>query len=150
MTTQIPHLPQTTHDVPTAAIETASEPIRVLLADDQAMVRGGLRMILESHDDITVVAEAADGTTAVELARRLRPDVCLVDVRMPGMDGIEVTRALAGPGVADPLKVVIVTPSTSTSTCTGRCTPARSGSSSRTPGPRCSPRRCGQPEWVMH
>jgi DNA-binding NarL/FixJ family response regulator len=83
--------------------------LRVLLADDQAMVRSGFRLILESQPGITVAAEAADGTQAVALARRLRPDVCLVDIRMPGLDGIEVTRALAGPGVADPLRVVIVT-----------------------------------------
>ncbi|MCO5967969.1 MULTISPECIES: response regulator [Actinoallomurus] len=82
---------------------------RVLIADDQAMVRGGLRLILEDQPDITVVAEAADGAEAVALARRLRPDVCLVDIRMPGLDGIEVTRLLAGPDVPDPLRVVIVT-----------------------------------------
>ncbi|MGW4379287.1 response regulator [Kitasatospora sp. NPDC004531] len=83
--------------------------IRVLLADDQAMIRSGLRLILEDQDDLTVVGEAADGPEAVELARRLRPDVCLVDIRMPGLDGIDVTRALAGPGVPDPLRVVVVT-----------------------------------------
>ncbi|PSK83557.1 LuxR family two component transcriptional regulator [Murinocardiopsis flavida] len=83
--------------------------IRVLLADDQAMIRGGLRRILEDQPDIRVVAEAADGAEAVSLARRLRPDVCLVDIRMPRLDGLEVTRALAGPGVADPLRVVVVT-----------------------------------------
>ena len=83
--------------------------IRVLLADDQAMVRGGLKLILEDQPDIEVVAEAADGVEAVELARRLRPDVCLVDIRMPRLDGIAVTRALAGPGVADPLRVIVVT-----------------------------------------
>ncbi|MEL5953494.1 response regulator transcription factor [Streptomyces sp. CLV115] len=83
--------------------------IRVLLADDQAMIRSGLRLILEDQDDITVVGEAADGAEAVELARQLRPDVCLVDIRMPALDGIDVTRALAGPGITDPLRVVIVT-----------------------------------------
>ena len=83
--------------------------IRVLIADDQSMVRSGLRFILEDQPDITVVAEAADGAEAVTLARRLRPDVCLVDIRMPRLDGIEVTRALAGPAVPDPLRVVIVT-----------------------------------------
>lgn len=83
--------------------------IRVLLADDQAMVRGGLRLILEDQADISVIAEASDGAEAVALARRLRPDVCLVDIRMPRLDGIEVTRALAGPGVRDPLRVVVVT-----------------------------------------
>jgi DNA-binding NarL/FixJ family response regulator len=83
--------------------------IRVLLADDQAMIRGGMRLILEDQEDMTVVAEAADGAEAVALARRVRPDVCLVDIRMPLLDGIEVTRALAGPGVPNPLRVVIVT-----------------------------------------
>ncbi|TDV46851.1 response regulator [Actinophytocola oryzae] len=83
--------------------------IRVLLADDQAMVRSGLRLLLSGEPDIEVVAEAEDGVTAVELARRLRPDVCLVDIRMPGLDGVEVTRALAGPAVTDPLRVVVVT-----------------------------------------
>lgn len=84
-------------------------PIRVLIADDQALVRGGLRLILDDQPDIEVVGEAADGAAAVALARRLRPDVSLVDIAMPRLDGIEVTRALAGPGLADPLKVVVVT-----------------------------------------
>ncbi|QWF83314.1 response regulator [Amycolatopsis sp. CA-230715] len=79
-------------------------PISVLLADDQAMVRSGLRLLLEDEPDIRVVAEASDGVEAVELARRLRPDVCLVDIRMPRLDGIEVTRALAGSH-----RVVVVT-----------------------------------------
>lgn len=83
--------------------------IRVLLADDQAMVRSGFRLILESQPDIGVVGEAGDGPQAVALARRLRPDVALVDIRMPGLDGIEVTRALAGPAAEDPLRIVIVT-----------------------------------------
>jgi DNA-binding NarL/FixJ family response regulator len=83
--------------------------IRVLLADDQAMIRSGLRLILEDQPDIIVVAEAADGLEAVRLARQHRPDVCLIDIRMPGRDGIAVTAALAGPGVTDPLRVVIVT-----------------------------------------
>lgn len=83
--------------------------IRVLLADDHALVRGGFRAILESQPDITVVAEAADGAQAVALARDLCPDVALVDIRMPELDGIEVTRTLAGPGVSDPPRIVIVT-----------------------------------------
>ncbi len=83
--------------------------IRVLVADDQELVRTGLTMILNAQPDIEVIGEAADGRQAVELARRLRPDVCLIDIRMPGLDGIEVTRALAGPDVADPLAVVIIT-----------------------------------------
>ncbi len=83
--------------------------IRVLIADDQEMVRAGFRMILETQDDIEVVADVPDGVSAVRLARELRPDVCLLDIRMPGMDGLEVTKTLAGPGVVDPLKVVVVT-----------------------------------------
>ncbi|MFD8934097.1 response regulator [Streptomyces sp. NPDC059578] len=84
-------------------------PITVLLAEDQAMIRRGLRLILEDQPDIRVVAEAEDGAAAIEAARRLRPDVCLVDIRMPKLDGIEVTRALAGLGVPDPLRVIVVT-----------------------------------------
>lgn len=84
-------------------------PIRVLLADDQEMVRTGFRLILGAQPDIEVVGEAADGAECVELARRLRPDVCLVDIRMPKLDGLDVTRLLAGAGVADPLRVVVVT-----------------------------------------
>ncbi|MBF8186826.1 response regulator transcription factor [Nonomuraea sp. K274] len=83
--------------------------IGVLLADDQQLIRRSLRLILEDQPGITVVAEAADGVEAVALARRHRPDVCLVDVQMPGLDGIEVTRALAGPGVRDPLRVIVLT-----------------------------------------
>jgi DNA-binding NarL/FixJ family response regulator len=83
--------------------------IRVLLADDQALIRSGLRFILEDQPDITVVAEAANGTDAIELARRFRPDVCLIDIRMPGPDGIAVTQALSGADVADPLPVVVLT-----------------------------------------
>ncbi|MFI6284672.1 response regulator [Streptomyces sp. NPDC051018] len=83
--------------------------IKVLIADDQAMIRRGLRLILEEQPDISVVGEAADGSEAVAMARRLRPDVCLVDIRMPKLDGIEVTRLLAGPGVVDPIRVIVVT-----------------------------------------
>ncbi|MBB3049723.1 DNA-binding NarL/FixJ family response regulator [Prauserella isguenensis] len=83
--------------------------IRVLIADDQDMVRTGFRMIVDASDDMEVVADVADGIDAVGKARELRPDVCLLDIRMPGMDGLEVTRQLAGPNVADPLKVVVVT-----------------------------------------
>ena len=83
--------------------------IRVLIADDQSMVRTGFRMIRESQDDIEVVADVPDGVAAVGKARELRPDVCLLDIRMPGLDGLEVTRQLAGPDVTDPFKVVVVT-----------------------------------------
>ncbi|MET7421519.1 response regulator transcription factor [Dactylosporangium sp. NPDC005555] len=83
--------------------------IRVVVADDQEIVRTGLAMILDAQPGIEVAGVAADGRRAVELARRLRPDVCLFDIRMPGLDGIEATRALAGPGVQDPLAVVVIT-----------------------------------------
>jgi DNA-binding NarL/FixJ family response regulator len=83
--------------------------IRTLVADDQDIVRAGLAMILESHDDIEVVGQAADGRQAVEMAQILRPDVCLLDIRMPIMDGLEATRRLAGPTVADPVAVVVIT-----------------------------------------
>ena len=83
--------------------------IRVLVADDQDIVRAGLTMLLDAQPGIEVIGEAADGREAVTLAQRLRPDVCLLDIRMPGMDGIEATRQLAGPDVADPLAVVVIT-----------------------------------------
>lgn len=83
--------------------------VRVLVADDQDLVRTGLSMILDAQPDIEVVGQAADGHAAVELARRLRPDVCLVDIRMPGLDGIAVTELLAGKDVADPIAVVVIT-----------------------------------------
>lgn len=84
-------------------------PTRVLIADDQAMVRAGFRLILEGEPDIEVVGEAADGDQAVRLARELRPDVTLMDIRMPGVDGLRATELLAGAGVTDPLHVVMVT-----------------------------------------
>jgi DNA-binding NarL/FixJ family response regulator len=83
--------------------------IRGLLVDDQALVRAGFRMVLDAEPDIEVVGEAADGLQAVEEARRLRPDVVLMEVRMPRLDGLETTRRLAGPDVADPACVLILT-----------------------------------------
>ncbi|MFV1989890.1 MAG: response regulator [Acidimicrobiales bacterium] len=83
--------------------------LRVLVADDQELVRAGLRMILESEPDIEVIGEATNGYEAVRLADKLHPDVCLMDVRMPGLDGIAATRELAGPQVESPIAVVVVT-----------------------------------------
>lgn len=83
--------------------------IRVVVADDQDLVRTGLVMILNAQPDLEVVGEAADGPGALAVATRLRPDVILVDIRMPGLDGVEVTRRLAGPDVADPMAVVVIT-----------------------------------------
>jgi DNA-binding NarL/FixJ family response regulator len=74
--------------------------IRVLIADDQALVRDGFGMILDAQEDIEVVGEAEDGGRAVDLARELRPDVVLMDIRMPGVDGIEATRRLVAGGDA--------------------------------------------------
>ncbi|MFD5397495.1 response regulator [Streptomyces sp. NPDC127097] len=84
-------------------------PTRILLADDQDDVRSGFRLVLDSQPDMTVIGEAADGATALELARHLRPDVVLADIRMPRLDGLELTRLLAGPEATRPAKVVVVT-----------------------------------------
>jgi DNA-binding NarL/FixJ family response regulator len=81
--------------------------IRVLLADDQALVRGGFRMILEARDDFEVAGEAANGVEAVELAQALRPDVVLMDIRMPVLDGVEATRRLVASG--SPARVLVLT-----------------------------------------
>jgi DNA-binding NarL/FixJ family response regulator len=83
--------------------------LRVLIADDQDIIRTGLATILNGQPGIEVVGQAVDGRDAVELARRLRPDVCLFDIRMPHLDGVEATRLLAGPDVEDPIPVVVIT-----------------------------------------
>ncbi|TDO51315.1 DNA-binding NarL/FixJ family response regulator [Kribbella sp. VKM Ac-2527] len=83
--------------------------VRVLVADDQDLVRTGLSMILDAQPGIEVVGQAADGLEAVALARQLKPDVGLFDIRMPGLDGIAATRELAGPGVDEPLAIVVIT-----------------------------------------
>lgn len=86
-----------------------SPAIRVLIADDQAVIREAFGIILNAQADIEVVADVGDGQSALEQARRLRPDVVLADIRMPRLDGLGLTRHLAGPGVPDPIAVVVVT-----------------------------------------
>jgi DNA-binding NarL/FixJ family response regulator len=83
--------------------------IRVLLADDQALIRAGFRVLLEAADDIEVVGEAVNGDQAVELAKSERPDVILMDIRMPGTDGLAATSQIAAAGTLDGVKVVILT-----------------------------------------
>lgn len=83
--------------------------IRVLVADDQDDIRSAFRMVIDAQPDMTVVAEAADGQSAYDQAQQLHPDVVLADIRMPGIDGLELTRQLAGPDVAEPMRVIVVT-----------------------------------------
>ncbi|KFD42983.1 hypothetical protein IU11_15795, partial [Cellulosimicrobium sp. MM] len=84
-------------------------PIRVLVCEDQELVRVGYVTIFSAQADMEVVGQAEDGHAAVEAARRLRPDVVVMDIRMPVLDGIEATRRIAGPDVETPTKVLVVT-----------------------------------------
>ncbi|GLX48921.1 DNA-binding response regulator [Streptomyces hygroscopicus subsp. hygroscopicus] len=86
-----------------------SAPIRVLVCDDQMLIRTGLVTIIDAQPDMEVAGECGDGRTAVELARKVRPDVVLMDIRMPVLDGLEATRLLAGAGVPHPVTVLVVT-----------------------------------------
>jgi DNA-binding NarL/FixJ family response regulator len=83
--------------------------IRVLLADDQVLVRAGFRALLDAQDDIEVVGEAGDGDQAVRLTRELAPDIVLMDIRMPGTDGLAATRQIAADGQLANVRVVILT-----------------------------------------
>ena len=82
---------------------------RVLIADDQALVRGGFRLLIESAEDLEVVGEAADGEEAVSLTRQTAPDVVLMDIRMPGLDGLEATSIICGPEGVASARVIILT-----------------------------------------
>lgn len=86
-----------------------SAPTRVLVCDDQVLIRTGFATIIDAQPDLEVVGECGDGRAAVDLARRLNPDIVVMDVRMPVLDGIEATRLLAGAGVEHPVKVLVVT-----------------------------------------
>ncbi|MET7324618.1 response regulator transcription factor [Streptomyces sp. NPDC005549] len=86
-----------------------SAPVRVVICDDQALIRTGLATIVDAQPDLEVVGECGDGRTGVDLARELRPDVVVMDIRMPVLDGLEATRLLAGAGVEHPVKVLVVT-----------------------------------------
>jgi DNA-binding NarL/FixJ family response regulator len=83
--------------------------VRVLLVDDQALIRAGFRMILEAEDDLEVVGECGDGTQAIDSVKRLSPDVVLMDIRMPEMDGIEATRRIVGGDGETAVKVLMLT-----------------------------------------
>ncbi len=92
--------------VPRAAVPVSPDPIRVVLADDQDLVRAGFRMILSTEAGLSVVGEASDGTQAIDLAARLTPDIVLMDVQMPGVDGLDATRAIVAAGTA---RVLVLT-----------------------------------------
>ncbi|MDF9871738.1 response regulator transcription factor [Streptomyces sp. NPDC053741] len=86
-----------------------TEPVRVLICDDQVLIRTGLATIIDAQPDMEVAGECGDGRTGVELAGKVRPDVVVMDIRMPVLDGIAATRLLAGAGVPHPVKVLVVT-----------------------------------------
>ena len=124
--------------------------IRVALADDQELVRTGFAALLEAEDDIDVVGQAADGWEAVGLAKRTRPDVILMDIRMPDLDGIEATRKISlDPGLAA-VHVVILTTFDLDEYVFEAIRAARPGSWSRTPAPPSCSARCGWSQTARH
>lgn len=92
---------------PASVAQSAARPVRILLADDQPLLRTGFRMVLGAEDDLDIVGEAGDGAEAVDLARRLLPDVVLMDIRMPRMDGVAATRTIVDARL--PVRVLILT-----------------------------------------
>ena len=115
--------------------EQAGAPVTVVVADDQALLRGTFRMLIDSCPGLTTVGEAGTGREAVELARRAHPDVILMDVRMPQLDGIEATRLICGAPETRHTRVVILTTFDWTSTSTQRSRPEPADSCSKTPRP---------------
>jgi CheY-like chemotaxis protein len=121
--------------------------IGVVVADDQAIVRAGFRLLIDSEPDLTVLGEAADGAEAVAVARKTAPDVVLMDIRMPVMDGIAATRQIATGG--DLPRVLILTTLTSTSTCSRRCRRwAAKSIATRACSWRAAPAASRPPPWV--
>jgi DNA-binding NarL/FixJ family response regulator len=120
--------------------------IRVLLADDQALIRAGFRVLLDSAQDIEVIGEAQDGAQAVELALRRRADVVLMDIRMPGVDGLEATRRIEADGRLAGVKVLILTTFESDEYVYEALQAGASGFWSRTPSrPSCCARSASSP-----
>lgn len=117
--------------------------IRVVVADDQADIRSAFRLIVDSQPDMVVAGEAADGASALDVARRLGPDVMLMDIRMPRMDGLEVTQKLLNDPRTAGVRVIVVTTFTWTSTSAGLWRSAPADSCSSGLGPPCSSRASG-------
>jgi DNA-binding NarL/FixJ family response regulator len=109
--------------------------ISVLIADDQALLRAALRALLEGEPDIEVVDEAADGSEAIALARRLQPDVVLMDISMPGIGGIAATKQIVADKLSANARVLILTTFETERISSKPCAPVQAGSSSKTPSP---------------
>jgi DNA-binding NarL/FixJ family response regulator len=115
--------------------------IQVLLADDQELVRSGFRVLLETASDIQVIGEATDGHHAVTLTRQLHPDVVLMDIQMPGTDGLDATRQITSDPALDTVRVIILTTFDEDAMSLRRCARAPAASWSKTPRPAncCTP-----------